>query len=44
MLSKNFQIVAPEDGDYTILVRLAGWANEGNGVVVEVDNVSLGVD
>lgn len=43
LLSKNFQIVAPEDGDYTILVRLAGWANEGNGVVVEVDNVSLKV-
>lgn len=41
LLSKNFQIVAPESGNYTILVRLAGWGNEGNGVVVDVDNVSL---
>ncbi|HHP7232327.1 MAG TPA: DUF4347 domain-containing protein [Xenococcaceae cyanobacterium] len=39
--SKKFSIVAPDSGNYTVLVRLAGWANEGNGVVVEVDNVSL---
>ena len=41
LVSKNFTIVAPESGQYTTLVRLAGWGNEGNGVVVDVDNVSL---
>lgn len=41
LLSKDSYLVAPESGEYTILTRLAGWANEGNGVAVEVDNVSL---
>lgn len=41
LVSKNFTIVAPESGQYTTLVRLAGWGNEGNGIVVDVDNVSL---
>ena len=41
MLSRKFDIVAPDSGNYTVLVRLSGWANEGNGVVVEVDNVRL---
>lgn len=38
---KNFDLIAPDSGDYTIMVRLAGWANEGNGVTVAVDNVNL---
>jgi hypothetical protein len=41
LISKNFSILAPDSGNYTILVRLAGWGNEGNGVVVNVDNVRL---
>lgn len=40
-ISKNFDIIAPDSGNYTILVRLAGWANQGNGITVEVDNVDL---
>jgi hypothetical protein len=40
-VSKNFSILAPDSGNYTILVRLAGWGNEGNGVAVNVDNVRL---
>ena len=43
-VSKSFNLIAPETGRYTILVRLAGWGNEGNGVVVDVDNVSLKVN
>ena len=39
--SKNFDIFAPESGNYKILVRLAGWANEGNGVAVNVDNIGV---
>ena len=42
-ISQNFEIIAPDSGDYTVLVRLAGWANEGNGIAVEVDNVNLEV-
>jgi hypothetical protein len=41
LISKNFSILAPDSGNYTILVRLAGWGNEGNGVAVNVDNVRL---
>jgi hypothetical protein len=41
LIAKNFSILAPDSGNYTILVRLAGWGNEGNGVVVNVDNVRL---
>jgi hypothetical protein len=40
-ISKNFSILAPDSGNYTILVRLAGWGNEGNGVAINVDNVRL---
>lgn len=38
---KNFDLVAPDSGEYTILLRLSGWANEGNGVSVAADNVKL---
>ena len=41
LVSKNFDLVAPDSGEYTILIRLSGWANEGNGIAVAVDNVSL---
>lgn len=41
LVSKNFDLVAPDSGEYTILIRIAGWANEGNGIAVAVDNVSL---
>jgi hypothetical protein len=41
LISKNFSILAPDSGNYTILVRLAGWGNEGNNVAVNVDNVRL---
>lgn len=40
-ISQNFEIIAPDSGNYTVLVRLAGWGNGGNGIVVEVDNVNL---
>lgn len=41
LVSKSFDLIAPDSGNYTILVRLAGWANEGNGIAVAVDNISL---
>lgn len=41
LLTKKFTVLAPESGNYTVLVRLAGWGNEGNGIVVDVDNVRL---
>lgn len=41
VVTKNFDLIAPDSGDYTILVRLTGWANKGNGVAVAVDNVGL---
>lgn len=40
-VTKNFNLLAPDSGNYTILVRLAGWANGGNGTAVAVDNVAL---
>jgi hypothetical protein len=41
LMSRKFDVFAPESGQYTVLVRLAGWGNEGNGIVVDVDNVRL---
>ncbi len=41
LVSQSFDLIAPDSGNYTILVRLAGWANEGNGIAVAVDNISL---